>query len=144
MIRKALKKDHTTLIQLWECSVTATHKFLHPEDVAEYKKLILDQYFDELDLYLFEENNMTKGFLGISETNVEMLFIHPDSMGRGLGKLLMNFAINEKKVTLVEVNEQNHGALKFYESLGFYVHGRREQDNEGKNYPILTMKLLIK
>lgn len=70
-----------------------------------------------------------------------MLFIDADFIGRGFGKKLMLFALNELRANKVDVNEQNTKAVKFYSKFGFVTYARTEKDPEGKDYPILKMKL---
>ena len=54
-----------------------------------------------------DSNNNILGFMGISENNLEMLFIDPASIGQGVGKLLLLHAIANLKIAKVDVNEQN-------------------------------------
>jgi putative acetyltransferase len=86
------------------------------------------------------ENNVV-GFLGVAERKAEMLFIDPDYLGQGLGKKLMDFAFTNLNVNNVDVNEQNSNAVKFYKKLGFETYERTEKDDQGKNYPLVRMKL---
>ena len=62
------------------------------------------------------------GFQGVAEGNLEMLFIHPDHRGKGIGKALLKHAIQKLRITKVDVNEQNVQALGFYEHAGFAEH----------------------
>ena len=62
-------------------------------------------------------------------------------MARGHGKRLMAFALEELHCNLVDVNEQNSAAVKFYRQLGFVPYERTEKDDQGKDYPLLRMKL---
>jgi len=55
----------------------------------------------------------------VSPTKIEMLFIHPDVFGKGIGKLLFQFAIRELSAHTVDVNEQNKNAVGFYLKMGF-------------------------
>ena len=80
-------------------------------------------------------------FLGLSEDNIEMLFVHPDEQGRGYGKCLIDFAVLEKRIYKVDVNEQNEKAFHFYQNRGFEVVGRDAVDGMGKPFPILHMQL---
>lgn len=80
------------------------------------------------------------GFIGLSDM-IEMLFVHPDFMGKGIGKSLLTYAIRQKGMTKVDVNEQNDKAVKFYISNGFVVTGRNELDSDGRPFPILHMSL---
>jgi putative acetyltransferase len=70
-----------------------------------------------------------------------MLFVHPKEMRKGIGKSLVDYAIDELKIKKIDVNEQNKNALKFYEKCGFIVYEKTDKDSEGKNYPILKMWL---
>lgn len=72
---------------------------------------------------------------------IEMLFVHPDAIGKGYGRTLLQFAIKNKGLRKVDVNEQNQRALKFYQKHGFSLTGRDNTDSEGKPYPILHLAL---
>lgn len=71
-----------------------------------------------------------------------MLFLDPKYIGKGYGKSLMDFAVLNQNANLVDVNEQNTNAKKFYQKYGFEIYERTEKDNLGKDYPILKMKLV--
>jgi len=45
------------------------------------------------------------------------------------------------KAHKVDVNEQNVGAVAFYENLGFATYERSDKDDQGNDYPILRMQL---
>ena len=141
-IEIAEKADHLKLIELWEASVRATHDFLAEADLQELKPLILQQYFDAVDLRCVKnENGDIQGFCGVHDGNIEMLFISPDARGNGIGAMLVAHAINEQGALKVDVNEQNQQALGFYQHLGFKVTGRSPVDGQGKPYPLLHMAL---
>ncbi|GAB5526749.1 MAG: hypothetical protein Roseis2KO_46210 [Roseivirga sp.] len=134
--------DYQEIIEVWEASVRATHHFLSEEWIVEHKPLILDQYLDMVDLSCVKNaSGKLIAFLGTAEGNVEMLFVHPDSFGKGVGKALMQFAIESQGATKVDVNEDNPQACGFYKSIGFEVTSRSELDGQGNPYPILHMSL---
>ncbi len=142
MITKVKKTDHPKLLDIWEASVRATHDFLKEEDLQELKPLILEQYFDAVELRCVKNSlGEILGFCGVHGDSLEMLFIAPEQRGKGLGSLLTEYAINELGVTKVDVNEQNQQALGFYQQLGFTVIGRSALDGQGKAYPLLHMAL---
>lgn len=70
-----------------------------------------------------------------------MLFVDPAVRGMGIGKSLVDYAIHHLNVHSVDVNEDNPQATGFYEHLGFQVYARSEQDEQGKPWPILHMRL---
>ena len=136
------KEDHLRLLEIWEGSVRATHNFLAEEDLQELKSLILEQYFDAVDLRCAKSSKgEILGFCGVHDDNIEMLFISPDARGKGVGSLLADYAIKSKGATKVDVNEQNDQALGFYQHIGFSVTGRSPVDGQGKPYPLLHMAL---
>lgn len=129
------------IIFVWENSVRATHDFLVPSDIDYYKKIVSSIDFNSFPVFCLTEVDTVLGFIGIAENKIEMLFLAPEHIGKGLGKTLMNFAINELGVNKVDVNEQNHNAVNFYSKFGFLPYERTDKDDEGKDYPILKMKL---
>jgi putative acetyltransferase len=131
--------EYSQIIELWELSVRATHSFLLEKDFNYYKNNI-KKYFNNVNLYAVKNNfGGILGFMGISKDNIEMLFVHPKKMRKGIGKILINYAVNELKIKKVDVNEQNENAIEFYKKMGFYVINRSVLDNEGLPYPILHM-----
>jgi putative acetyltransferase len=136
------KSDYLRLIEIWEASVRATHDFLSEVDLQELKPLILEQYFDAVDLRCAKSaDGEILGFCGVSNGNIEMLFISPEARGKGIGKLLAMRAIKEQEASRVDVNEQNEQALGFYQRIGFSVKGRSPVDGQGKSYPLLHLTL---
>ena len=136
------KADHLKLLEIWEASVRATHDFLAEEDLQELKPLILEQYFNAVDLRCAKNGHgEIQGFCGVHDGNIEMLFIAPDARGKGVGAMLAANAIDEQGASKVDVNEQNVQALGFYQYIGFKVTGRSPVDGQGKAYPLLHMAL---
>lgn len=133
--------EYNELLQLWEASVRSTHHFLTEGDIQFYKSIV-PQYFPKVDLYVTrDEQNKITAFMGLSEEIIEMLFVHPNEQGKGLGKQLIHVAINDKKIKKVDVNEQNTSALQFYLHIGFRIIGRDATDASGKPFPILHLQL---
>lgn len=134
--------DYEAMTAVWLASVRATHGFLSPEDIEFYHQRIPSLYMPHVDLYaIYDAQGSCRAFLGLSPGMVEMLFVHPEDMGRGYGSALLRFACKERGIRHVDVNEQNEQALDFYLHHGFKVTGRDATDSEGKPYPILHMTL---
>ncbi|MCR6720961.1 MAG: GNAT family N-acetyltransferase [Chitinophagaceae bacterium] len=128
------------ILDVWERSVLATHNFLKPADFAEIKKLVATIDFSAFQVYCLMEENIVLGFVGVANQKIEMLFLDPASMGKGLGKKLLHFAIEALKADKLDVNEQNNKALSFYLKNGFQIIERTEKDDQGRDYPLLRMK----
>ncbi len=126
----------------WESSVRATHDFLSEEDIISIKPQVVEgvKYVSNL-LCVRDENDVIKAFMGIHDFKIEMLFVSNESRGNGIGKRLVEYAIEVLNVNCVDVNEQNPQAFGFYKHMGFEVFKRSEFDEQGNPFPILHMKL---
>ena len=140
MINSASQRDYPAIIELWELSVRASHLFL-PEDYLQRIKKLLPSILEAVKLFghLDKDQKTITGFLGVSDEKIEMLFIHPDKRGQGIGTLLNKFAMEQLHTYKVDVNEQNEQAVGFYKRIGYEVVGRTEVDGLGKPFPILQM-----
>ena len=130
------------LLKIWESSVRETHLFLSDNEIkriADYVPLALNNINH---LVIVEDDNYQPvAFMGIEKERLEMLFVAPNEMKKGLGKSLIQFGIKNYLLKELTVNEQNPQAKGFYEHLGFHVYKRTETDEQGNPYPLLYMKL---
>jgi putative acetyltransferase len=121
--------------------VRATHDFLREEDIQKMKPLVRDEYLYLVTLFgIRGADGRITGFVGVAENKIEMLFIHPDVRGRGIGKQLLKYATAHLGADEVDVNEQNGQAVGFYLHAGFKVMGRSERDGQGQPFPLLHLK----
>ena len=142
IVENVLPSDYTEMLSVWENSVRATHHFLTEDDIASFKPMIMEQAFPAVTLKCVrDEHHRILGFLGVHENKVEMLFVLNEARGRGVGKVLLNYAITELNTDKVDVNEQNPQAVGFYQHMGFKVTSRSPLDDMGKPWPILHMSL---
>jgi putative acetyltransferase len=142
-IKPATVEDYPALKSLWEVSVRKTHTFILEKDIVFYAERMEKLYFPEVELMLMttELEDTLIGFSGTIGNRIEMLFLHPDFMHEGYGRVFVEYLIKNQKACLVDVNEQNANAYGFYQKMGFEVIARLEEDAEGKPYPILKMML---
>lgn len=128
------------LLQVWEKSVRATHLFLSDEEVKAIKNYV-PQALSGIARLLIAENEAGTpvAFMGAVDGALEMLFITPEERGKGLGKQLIRYGIENYGVERLAVNEQNPQAKGFYEHMGFKVYKRTETDEQGNPYPLLYM-----
>ncbi len=135
--------DYGALTGVWLASVRATHDFLSDEDLDYYHRRLPHDYLPNVETYAVrDESGEWCAFVGLSTEMIEMLFVRPDIMGQGYGSLLLDFAVRDKGMRKVDVNEQNARALSFYLRRGFVVRGRDALDGKGKPYPILHLEML--
>lgn len=139
-VRAGSGDDHPRLVEIWRSAVDATHDFLSDEHRDEIQSHLVGDYFPAVALLVADVEGRAVGFAGVAGQSLEMLFVHDDWRGRGVGSALLAAVIEQHDVTGVEVNEQNPDALAFYRSRGFDVRGRSELDGQGWPYPILRLQ----
>ena len=142
------------LVEIWAAAVRATHHFLEEEDFKYFHARIASDYLPNVTLYgAFAAGGAQSragclGFIGLAREaesaplHVEMLFVDPPAHRRGVGRALLNLAKGLSGEVLVDVNEQNQGAVNFYLREGFEVIGHSPLDPSGKAYPLLHMCLI--
>jgi putative acetyltransferase len=131
--------EYPQLVAIWRSAVEATHHFLAETDRADIEGRLADAYFPNVRLAVAEIDGEPVGFAGTAGEHLEMLFVHADAHGHGIGSALLEHAVTRQRVREVDVNEQNEQALGFYRRRGFVVTGRRELDEVGRPYPILGL-----
>lgn len=140
-------KDRTTalinqLLEVWKDSVKATHLFLSNEEIENIKKYVPEAIRGVSHLVIIEnESHQPIAFMGIENKKLEMLFVKNSERGKGFGKQLLNYGIENYHINELAVNEQNPNAKDFYEYMGFKTYKRTELDEQGNPYPILYMRL---
>lgn len=129
------------LTAVWRASVEATHTFLTAREIDQIATFIPEAIAHIPVLVTVQDQvGVPIGFAGIRGTKLEMLFLHPTQIGRGLGRRLLDFAVQSYGVREVCVNEQNPKARAFYERAGFTVFRRSPIDEQGQPFPILYLR----
>lgn len=142
IIRRSKPSDADALFRVWERAVDATHHFLTASDRQEIARLVREDYLPAASLLVAEDDDGRPiGFLGLSERHIDSLFVDPAVHGRGVGRALIAHVRGDSEGLTVDVNEQNEGAVGFYERLGFRTVGRSALDDGGRPYPLLHMQL---
>lgn len=138
--RLSTPADIDRLHALWLASVKATHHFLAPADLEFFSRLVRDEYLPKASLWVaVDDNDHPVAFLGTSGNQIDSLFVHPSSFGRGIARTLIRHAFPPGVEITLEVNEANAQARAFYAKLGFRETGRSELDGTGKPYPLIQM-----
>jgi len=141
-IENTTPEDYQELLTVWENSVRATHDFISEQDIEFFKPIIIEQAFPAVQLKCIKDQQQNiMGFIGVLEQKIEMLFVLNEARGKGIGKILTQYAISTLDVTKVDVNEQNPQAVGFYQHMGFKITDRSPLDDMGKPFPILHMEL---
>ena len=140
-IRQSNASDVSRLFDVWETAVAATHDFLSDEDQRAIANLVRDEYLPHADLTVaVDDNDVALAFVGMTDSEIDSLFVHAEVRGTGVGRMLVQFARDDKPVVRTEVNEQNAQGVAFWKHMGFREVGRSEVDRQGRPYPLLLLE----
>ena len=100
--------------------------------------------------FVAEKNDVIVGYIGlwivVDDAQITTIAISPESRGNGYANTLMDFIIDYCKPTVrqisLEVNVNNHHAIKLYESKGFVYGGiRKDYYGAGKDAHVMWVRL---
>src|SRR5947209_6433509 len=108
-IRRAIPADCDVLVDIWLRSVRATHDFLSAEDIQSLLPLVRDYLTSDAPEFwiLCSDAGAVMGFMGMSGSKMESLFLAPEFHGRGGGRRLVRHAQELHGELTTDVNEQN-------------------------------------
>ncbi|MEM7503564.1 MAG: acetyltransferase [Pseudomonadota bacterium] len=140
-IRPSNASDVSRLFDVWETAVAATHDFLSDADQRAIANLVRDEYLPHADLTVaVNDDDVALAFMGMTDNEIDSLFVHAEARGTGVGRKLVQFARDDKPVVRTEVNEQNAQGVAFWKHMGFREVGRAETDRQGRPYPLLLLE----
>ncbi|MBD0417413.1 acetyltransferase [Oryzicola mucosus] len=140
-LRPATCKDLPRNFEIWRSAVLATHGFLSKRDFHGISVMVEKSYLPAAALVVaVGEEDVPQGFMGTTGDNVDALFVHAESIGNGVGRLLLEAFLSGREEVTVDVNEQNSSGRLFYEKMGFQVTGSSDFDDAGRPYPLLHMR----
>ena len=82
------------LTAVWDNSVRTTHHFLAEQDISALIPQVKTALQGIGHLVIAWEGAEPVGFMGIQEHKIEMLFLAPSSIGKGLGREMIKLAID--------------------------------------------------
>lgn len=144
MIRPYTPEDNDKLLEILRLN---TPVFFHPkeeEDFVDYLKNHVQYYFVAEDAgMIIGAGGFNTGFDKGKTVRISWDMIHPDSQGKGIGKMLTQFRINQiKQLPLVDkiVVRTTQLAYKFYQKNGFELE-KTEKDFWAAGFDLYQMKL---
>lgn len=142
-IRPGTDADVPALTAIWRRSAGATHAFLAPADIDTLEPEVKSA-FTMCEVWVVERDGAPAGFIAMNDDMIEALFIDPAYFGQRLGTGLVDHVRDLRgrdAILRVDANEDNPGAVAFYETCGFKHTGRSATDSAGRPWPILHLVL---
>jgi putative acetyltransferase len=131
-IREYNNKDKDRILEIWYKASKQAHYFLSENLLQFQKKEIEYKYLAIATTWVAEESGIICGFISLLDNYIGGLFIDTQYQGRGIGKSLIDKAIDEKDFLTVGVYAKNKNARKFYQKTGFSFVGEELQKDTGE------------
>lgn len=131
MIKNFKNQDLDKIMKLWLESNILAHNFID----CEYWKNNYDtvkSMISSATIYIFEQNDIIQGFIGLIDTYVAGIFVSPDFQSKGIGKMLLNYAKDKNKMLSLNVYKENIRAVNFYLHNNFIISNEQIDKNTGK------------
>lgn len=120
MIRKYEPWDSDSVMEIWLDANCSAHDFIDRGYFEGAFETVKDM-IPRAEVYVCEENDQIKGFIGLKEGYVEGLFVKPACQGNGIGKELLDRAKQLREVLMLSVYRKNERAFNFYRRESFNV-----------------------
>lgn len=120
-------------IEIWSELLIITKNYIEINHV--YKLIIEDKTVGYYSYFYLNEK----------EVKLDNLFVLPNYIGTGLGKLLMNNFLNRIKNSEIEkiILDSEPNAEKFYDYFGFKKVGQIETSIKNRYLPIMELRVSI-
>lgn len=140
MIRNIENKDIDKIMDIWLKSAIKAHDFIDEEYWNNNYNTVKDVYIPMSDTFVYEDEENIKGFISIINNEfIGALFVDIDCQGNGIGKKLINYAMNKYKKLNLAVYKDNKKSVDFYMNRGFKI--VKEQEDEDSGYKEYIMEI---
>ncbi len=118
-IRPLQEADLETVVDLWLKSSIKAHSFIEASFWEGQVNAMREVYIPSADTWVADYEGMLVGFVSLNEEMLAALFVHPFFQGNGIGKQLLQFAMEQSDSLVLSVYKENKRAMDFYRKQGF-------------------------
>lgn len=131
MIRKLNIDESEAVMKIWLETNIAVHDFIS-EDYWQGNYEQVKMMLPDATVFVYEENNLILGFIGLTENYIAGIFINTNSQSKGIGKVLLDYVKKCHSELLLQVYKKNSRAVRFYLREGFDVSNEQIDENTGE------------
>lgn len=142
IIRKALIKDWPTLISIFDKSLRSIEQYetYSEEDYAKFYQCIVTHSLPSYDIYVYAVDDEILGFICYYKHKIEMLYVLPQHMNKGIGSALLQYVLDNYRETLeIGVSKSYPVSLHLYQKHGFVITKTEDYDVSGVYNPHYIM-----
>ena len=122
MIRLLESKDIDRVMEIWLETSKIAHDFIDESYWEENYDIVKNKYIPMGDTYLYEEDDIIKGFICIINAEfIGAIFMDNKYRGFGIGTKLINFLKNKHEKLRLTVYKDNINSVGFYKAKGFNI-----------------------
>ncbi|MGL4848026.1 MAG: GNAT family N-acetyltransferase [Clostridium sp.] len=149
-IRKAKTSDLSRIAEIYVFNNRMNFFPIFKDEEFSFGELqvasLISNYFnqDEVmdNIYVFD-NGVIRGFIQVNGKELCKIYVDAFFQSKGIGKELLEFAVNELKVDNLWALEKNTRAISFYKRYGFYLTGEKKFEEDTTEYLVRMEKLGI-
>lgn len=137
MIRKYQDGDVDAVVAVWDAAASLAHPFLSKEFRDQEAENVRHVYPQHAEFWVKEIEGEVVGFIALIESEVGAIFLLPKYHGQGIGRELMDFAVEKRGKVTLDVFRENAIGRPFYDAYGFLP--VKEYYHEPSGHMMVTM-----
>ncbi len=130
VLRPYRSGDQAALLEAWDASARHAYPFCDDEFFKKNAEAIVTRFIPKAETTVCLVDDRLVGFVSMLGSTVGGLFVHPDHIGQGFGRLMMDHVAGSFDELHLGVFTKNRIGRAFYERYGFRERGPREIDPE--------------
>lgn len=107
---------------------------------------IIEKYFKDNLLFVYDENDLTVGFITGSLESPNIINVKKDFIGKGIGTQLYNYLeekSREKRICVIKVLCEPKTSIKFWKKMGFEIIETNRYNEYTKGFKVLNYELKV-
>ena len=137
MIRKLQKVDINRVADIWLTTNLKAHFFISEQYwISNYE--FVKEMLPQAEVYVYEDDKMIQGFLGINDEYIEGIFVSDEMQSRGIGKILLDYIKDKKDRLQLKVYQKNVRAMSFYQREGFTIQSEGMDEFTGEKEYVMN------
>jgi len=143
VIRKAELKDISRIAEILVFTKRIKYRSIFHNDEYSFNELQVIKVADEfknpelLDEVWVYDDGIVKGMIHLEEKEIVELYVDYFFWKEGIGSKLVEFAKEKFDAKFVWTLEKNEDAIRFYESHGFKLNGKKQLEEGTSEYIVM-------
>lgn len=139
MIRNFEKNDLNDVMRIWLNGNIDAHAFINSEYWKDNYDLVKEM-IPKAEIYVHTDDatKKTDGFIGLTDSYIEGIFVEESARSKGIGKQLLDYVKTVKSGLGLSVYEKNERAISFYLRERFLIQSENIDDNTGEKELVMV------